>query len=105
MQLSMAALSHPLRVVILAHHSLLSGGVASKLSEYKDSLVVRLIDWDRPDLAEMLMEETPDFIIMDMGDANICQKTPIINLLELLPNAHVVRLNLASDSVRVFSSM
>ena len=94
----------PTTVVILAHHSLLSGGIASRLSEYVGLLRVRLIDSELDDIAGELKMEPPSVIILDAGDSKVCQKLPIVKLLEWAPQAKVIRLDLASDRVRVFSS-
>ena len=98
------AQTHPTTVVILAHHSLLSGGIASKLSEYTGLLQVRLIDSDMDDIMGALKSQPPAVIIMDAGDSTVCQKLPIGKLLEWAPQAKVIRLDLGSDRVRVFSS-
>ncbi len=95
----------PFNIIILAHHSLLSGGIASKLSEYKETLSVHTMDWSAPDIYQRLQNESPDVIILDAGDSNICQKTPIPQLLAAVPNAKIIRLGLESDQVTVFSSI
>jgi len=95
---------HILNVVILTHNSLLSGGIASKLREYKESLDVQTLDLKAKNVLKVLKQKAPDVIILDAGDSKICAKTPIVKLLEAAPNAKVIRLDLESDSVKVFSS-
>ena len=95
----------PLRIVILAHHSLLSGGIASKLGEFSDLLSVLTLDWNNTDVYQTLKQEAPDVIILDAGDSNICQTTPIPELLTAAPRAKIIRLDLGSDQVVVFSSI
>jgi DNA-binding NarL/FixJ family response regulator len=94
-----------LNVFILAHHSLLSGGVASTLSEYGSLLNVRLINSEAIDFPEIVQTESPAIIIMDAGDSDICKKTPVTQLLEWAPNAKIIRLDLSSDRIRIFSSI
>ena len=94
-----------LNVFILAHHSLLSGGIASTLSEYGSVLNVRLINSESLDLPEIVQTEAPAIIILDAGDSDICKKTPVTQLLEWAPNAKIIRLDLSSDRIRIFSSI
>ncbi len=95
----------PFNIVILAHHSLLSGGIASKLSEFSDTLTVRTLDWISTDVFQALKQASPDVIILDAGDSNISQTTPIPHLLEAAPRSKIIRLDLGSDQVTVFSSI
>ncbi len=94
-----------LTVFILAHHSLLSGGIASTLSEYGSVLNVRLIDSETINIHEIVQTESPAIIILDAGDSDICKKTPVIKLLEWAPKAKIIRLDLSSDRIRIFSSI
>lgn len=94
-----------LTVFILAHRSLLSGGIASTLSEYGSVLNVRLIDSETINIPEIVQTEAPAIIILDAGDSDICKKTPVTKLLEWAPNAKIIRLDLASDRIRIFSSI
>ena len=94
-----------LTVFILAHHSLLSGGIASTLSEYGSVLNVRLIDIEIIDVPEIVKTESPAIIILDAGDSDICKKTPVTQLLEWAPRAKIIRLDLSSDRIRIFSSV
>lgn len=100
----MATVQPLLNVFILAHHSLLSGGIASTLSEYGSLLNVRLINIESMDFPEMVQSESPDVIILDAGDSDICKKTPVTQLLDWAPNTKVIRLDLSSDRIRIFSS-
>ena len=95
---------HLLNIIILTHNSLLSGGLASKLNEYKESLTVRALDLNQADYLNTLKSEPPEVIILDSSDSNASQKTTIVQLLEAAPDAKVISLNLASDLVKVFSS-
>jgi DNA-binding NarL/FixJ family response regulator len=95
-----------LSVLILAHHSLLSGGIASTLSEYGNVFNVRLIDCDSiKNCSEIVQTESPAIIILDAGDSDVSQKTPVTQLLEWAPNAKIIRLDLSSDRIRIFSSI
>jgi DNA-binding NarL/FixJ family response regulator len=94
-----------LTVLILAHHSLLSGGIASTLSEYGNVLNVRLVDSETLSFSEIVQTEAPSVIIIDAGDSVVCQKTPVTELLEWAPNAKIIRVDLSSDRIRIFSSM
>ena len=94
-----------LSVLILAHHSLLSGGIASTLSEYRSVFNVRLIDSEIINCSEIVQTEAPAIIILDAGDSDVCQKTPVAQLLEWAPNAKIIRLDLSSDRIRIFSSI
>jgi DNA-binding NarL/FixJ family response regulator len=94
-----------LSVLILAHHSLLSGGIASTLSEYGSVLNVRLVDCASKNLSEIIQSESPAIIILDAGDSAVCQKSPVTELLEWAPNAKIIRLDLSSDRIRIFSSI
>ena len=94
-----------LTVLILAQHSLLSGGIASTLSEYGSVLNVRLVDSESINFPEIVQMEVPSVIILDAGDSTVCQKTPVTELLEWAPNAKIIRLDLSSDRIRIFSSM
>jgi DNA-binding NarL/FixJ family response regulator len=94
-----------LTVFILAHHSLLSGGIASTLSEYKSVLNVKLIDTETINVSEIVQTEAPAIIILDAGDSDICKKIPVVQLLEWAPNAKIIRLDLSSDRIRIFSSI
>ena len=89
-------------VLVLAHHSLLSGGIASTLREYEN---VRLIDNDSVNFSETIQAESPSIIILDAGDSDVFQKTPVTQLLEWAPNAKIIRLDLSSDRIRIFSSI
>ena len=97
--------SDPLHVVILAHRSLLSGGLASKLGEYSPMLKVRMLDFESPNVFQALQDEPPAVIILDAHDSNVCQRLPIARLMEWAPQAMILRLDLEKDSVRVFSSI
>lgn len=92
-------------VLILAHHSLLSDGIASTLSEYRSVFNVRLIDCECVNFPEIVQIESPAIIILDAGDSDVCQKTPVTKLLEWAPNAKIIRLDLSSDRIRIFSSI
>jgi DNA-binding NarL/FixJ family response regulator len=92
-------------VLILAHHSLLSGGIASTLREYQAVFNVRLIDSDSINFPEIVQSESPAIIILDAGDSDILQKTPVTQLMEWAPNAKIIRLDLSSDRIRIFSSI
>lgn len=94
-----------LTVLILAHHSLLSGGIASTLSEYKNVFNVRLIDYDCINFPEVVQTEAPAIIILDAGDADVCKKTPVTQLLDWAPQAKIIRVDLSSDRIRIFSSV
>lgn len=97
--------TQPLNVVILAHASLLSGGIASKLQEYSKLFNVHNIDSDAPGAIDLLKEAHPSVIIIDAGDKRICEKLPIAKILEWLPEAKVIRLDLCSDRIKVYSSV
>ncbi|HUH98199.1 MAG TPA: hypothetical protein VLZ89_12615 [Anaerolineales bacterium] len=94
---------HILNIVILAHSSLLSSGIASKLTEYKELLAVQTLDIRGADYLSALKNELPEIIIVDAGDSNLSQETTIVQLLEAAPNAKVISLNLSNDLVKVFS--
>ena len=94
-----------LPVFILAHRSLLSGGIASTLSEHGSVLNVRLIDSETINFPEIVQAEDPAIIILDAGDSDICKKTPVTQLLEWAPKAKIIRLDLSSDRIRIFSSI
>jgi DNA-binding NarL/FixJ family response regulator len=94
-----------LTVLILAHHSLLSGGIASTLSEYGNVFNVRLIDYECIDFPEIVQAESPAIIILDAGDSDVCKKTPVTQLLEWAPQAKIIRVALSSDRIRIFSSI
>lgn len=91
-------------VLILAHHSLLSRGVASTLREYQNVFNVRLLDSDLINFPEIIQSESPSIIILDAGDSDVCKKTPVTQLLEWAPSAKIIRLDLSSDRIRIFSS-
>ncbi len=95
---------HLLNILILTHSSLLSGGLASKLTEYKEFLAVHTLDLCQGDGLNILKRERPEVIILEASDVNACQKYTIVQLLEAAPDAKVIRLDLSSDSVKVFSS-
>ncbi len=63
-----------------------------------------MLDFETPDLAQVLQSEHPAVIILDAYDSDVCQKLPIPRLMEWAPQAIILRLNLDSDSVRIFSS-
>lgn len=92
-------------VLVLAHRSLLSGGIASTLREYENVFNVRLIDNDSVNFSEIIQTESPSIIILDAGDSDVFQKTPVTQLLEWAPNAKIIRLDLSSDRIRIFSSI
>ena len=92
-------------VLILAHRSLLSDGIASTLSDYRSVFNVRLIDYECINFPETLQIESPAIIILDAGDSDICQKTPVNKLMEWAPKAKIIRLDLSSDRIRIFSSI
>ncbi|HEY9151818.1 MAG TPA: hypothetical protein VIN60_02950 [Anaerolineales bacterium] len=96
---------HLLNTIILTHSSLLSGGIASKLKEYKELLAVRTLDLSGSDYLNTLKDESPEIIILDSGDSNVNQKSTIVQLLEAAPDAKVISLNLKSDLVKIFSSV
>ena len=96
---------HILNIIILTHSSLLSGGLASKLSEYKELLAVRTLDLSRADYLNIIKSELPEIIILDSRDSKMSQKATIMQLLEATPDAKVISLDLASDLVKVFSSI
>ncbi len=95
---------HLLNIIILTHNSLLSGGLASKLNEYKESLAVRTLDLNGADYINILKNDLPEIIILDSSDSNKSQKATIMELLEAAPDAKVISLNLTNDLVKVFSS-
>ena len=95
---------HLLNIVILAHSSLLAGGIASKLNEYKESLTVQTLDLSRGDYLSVLKNQSPEIIILDTNDSKADQKLIIVQLLEAAPHAKVISLNLKDDLVRIFSS-
>lgn len=95
---------HILNIIILTHSSLLSGGLASKLKEYTESLAVRTLDLSRADYLSILKNELPEIIILDSSDSYMNQKAAIVQLLEAAPDAKVFSLNLTNDLVKVFSS-
>jgi DNA-binding NarL/FixJ family response regulator len=92
-------------VLILAHHSLLSGGIASTLKEYRNIFNVRLIDIDSINFPETIQTESPAIIILDAGDSDVLKMTPVTQLMEWAPNAKIIRLDLSSDRIRIFSSV
>ncbi len=94
----------PLKVVVLSHHSLLAGGIASKLSERPDIFEVYTIDVDSFDARNRLRAASPDIVVVDSIDKDVSEKLPIVQLLDVLPTAKVVRLDCNSDQVRIFSS-
>ena len=96
---------HILNIIILTHSSLLSGGLASKLNEYKESLAVRTLDLSRADYLNILKNESPEIIIVDSSDSNMSPKTTIVQLLEVAPDAKVISLSLTNDLVKIFSSI
>ncbi len=66
---------------------------------------VRLIDSETINFPETIQTESPAIIILDAGDSDIFQKTPVTQLLEWAPNAKIIRLDLSSDRIRIFSSI
>lgn len=91
-------------VIFLAQHSLLSGGIASKLGELSTSLRIQCVDIEQENVQESLTRNAPAYIILDANDPGICQNFPILRLLEWAPGARIIRLDATSDSVRIFSS-
>lgn len=91
-------------VTILTHHSLLSGGIASKLGELSSSLRISIVDTELDNVQQALTTDQPGYIILDASDTGICQSYPIPKLLEWAPKAKVIRLDMTSDIVRIFSS-
>ncbi len=95
----------PLRVVVLAHNSLLAGGVASRLREDSHLFEVDVIDAAAvDDAANQLLSITPEIVIVDALDERVIEKLPIIKLLEILPTVKVIQLNCRNDQIRVFTS-
>lgn len=91
-------------VTVLAHHSLLSGGIASRLGELSASLRINIVDTEHDNVQEALTAEPPSYIILDASDTGICQSYPIPKLLEWAPGAKIIRLDMTSEVVRIFSS-
>ncbi len=91
-------------VIILSQHSLFVGAVASKLQELSGAIHVCLIDAERDDVQTVILAEKPTCIIMDMGDSDLCQRFPIPRLLEWAPRSTIIRLDINSDVVSLFTS-
>ena len=66
---------------------------------------MRLIDYECINFPEIVQIESPAIIILDAGDSDVCQKTPVTKLLDWAPNAKIIRLDLSSDRIRIFSSI
>ena len=94
----------PLRVVVLAHHSLFASGIASRFSERPDLFEIQSIDTGSSDALAQLRVANPAIVVVDAIDAGVAEKMPIGKLLEVLPEAKVVQLLCNSDEIRIFSS-
>ena len=66
---------------------------------------MRLVNSESLDFPEIVQTDAPAIIILDAGDSDICKKTPVTQLLEWAPNAKIIRLDLSSDRIRIFSSI
>lgn len=95
----------PLRVVVLFHRSLFADGIASRLREHADLVEALTVDAGLPDAADQLRAAGPAIVVFDATDAGALEKMPVSRLLDLLPNARVLRIDPDSDHVRVFSSV
>jgi len=94
----------PLRVAILFRHSLLASGLASRLSEHPNQVQIQMIDAGSPDAASQLCAAAPAIVIVDASDADTTANMPIARLLDVTPQAKVLRLDARNDHIRIFSS-
>jgi DNA-binding NarL/FixJ family response regulator len=91
-----------LRIAVLAHNSLLADGIASRLREHGGPLEVQAVAAGDADLPQRLQRARPAIVLMDSTDVEAVERMPLERLWALLPEARVVRLDPASDHVRVF---
>lgn len=101
MSITVAVMS--LRIAVLAHHSLFADGIASRLREHSGQIEVQTVEAGAVDLPQRLQRVRPAIVLMDSTDVEAVERMPLDRLWALLPEARVMRLDPASDHVRVFS--
>lgn len=97
------AVAMSLKIAVLAHHSLLADGIASRLREHAGQIEVQTVEAGAVDLPQRLQRARPAIVLMDSTDAEAVENMPLDRLWALLPETRVMRLDPASDHVRVFS--
>lgn len=89
-------------VVIMARHSLMSEGLASKLMEFSNELRVQFINVDSKDIQKQLIDASPVVLLLDSDEWTITN-FPIQKILTWLPTTKVLRFDSRSDYVNIFS--
>ncbi|MBI3361508.1 MAG: hypothetical protein HY023_10400 [Chloroflexi bacterium] len=92
----------PVRVVVLSHRSLFAGGIASRLRERADLVDVQTVDASLPDALDQLRAVAPAFVVVDVADT-AADRISIGQVLDLLPEARVIRIDPGSDHVQICS--
>ena len=92
----------PLTVVIMARYSLLSEGIAKKLTEFSSELCVKFISVETPDIPKQLMDAAPAVLLLEAEELTSVM-FPIQKILTWLPNAKILRFDLRSDRINIFS--
>ena len=98
----MAESYFPLTVVIMARYSLLSEGIAQKLTEFSGELRVKFISVETPDIPKQLIDAAPAVLLLDSEELTNAL-FPIQKILTWLPNTKILRFDLRSDRVNIFS--
>ncbi len=91
-------------VVILSGKSLFAEGIASRLSQYPQQVMVEVIDPETPDCLARIATQQPAVIIVDASDGVTMELCPLSRLLVSLPDVKVIHLDSQKDQIQVVTS-
>lgn len=94
----------PRLVVILSGESLFAEGIASRLSQYPQTVTVEVVDPVAPDCLASIAARQPAVIIVDGSDSVAMEHCPLNRLLVSLPDVKVIHLDSQKDQIRVVTS-
>jgi DNA-binding NarL/FixJ family response regulator len=92
------------RIIILSRHSIFIEGVATRLRQMSNRVVVDFIDPDQDDYIEQITAKNPGAILLDEMDSKNTQCCLLCELLLAVPNITIVRLTIDQADVQIFTS-
>jgi len=92
------------KIVVLTDYSLLVQGIASRLRQSFHSLDVEEVDFNQPDLLQVLVQQNPQVIICGSYGQGQPLSCDLSSLFNLLPNLVVIEVNLENSNVQMIRS-
>ncbi len=95
---------HPMKVIVLAGHSLLAEGTANWLRQHPNRVQVQMIDPVIEDLVDQTVSARPAVIIMDTCDPDLGHSNCLCHILRDLPDVKVLLLDTLHSRIQVVST-